>query len=79
MHAGARSNVGHALTVDRHAAVTGQLNTRRERPAMHIVVLEFTADGPELEHSEIDRMIDELEREFVCRENNTRPAHAAGS
>jgi hypothetical protein len=42
---------------------------------MHIVALEFTADGPELEHSEIDRMIDELEREFVCRENR-RPDKA---
>jgi hypothetical protein len=27
---------------------------------MHIVALEFTADGPELDHAEIDRMIAEL-------------------
>jgi hypothetical protein len=42
---------------------------------MHIVAFEFTVDGPELEHSEIDRMIDELEREFVCREKR-RPDNA---
>jgi hypothetical protein len=31
---------------------------------MHIVALEFTADGPELDHCEIDRLIAELERAF---------------
>jgi hypothetical protein len=46
---------------------------------MHIMVLEFTADGPELEHSEIDRMIDQLERAFACREDNSRPARAGVS
>jgi hypothetical protein len=27
---------------------------------MHIMGLEFTADGPELDHAEIDRMIAEV-------------------
>jgi hypothetical protein len=27
---------------------------------MHIVTLEFTADGPELDHAEIDRIIAEV-------------------
>jgi hypothetical protein len=27
---------------------------------MHIVALEFTADGPEVDHAEIDRMIAEV-------------------
>jgi hypothetical protein len=27
---------------------------------MHIVALEFTADGPELEYEEIDRIVGEL-------------------
>jgi hypothetical protein len=38
---------------------------------MHIVALEFTADGPELEHAEIERqierMINEFERELAER------------
>jgi hypothetical protein len=32
---------------------------------MHIVTLEFTADGPELSHEEIERQIAEFEREFA--------------
>jgi hypothetical protein len=46
---------------------------------MHIVVLEFTADGPELEHSGIDRMIDQLERAVACRKDNNRPARTGVS
>jgi hypothetical protein len=39
---------------------------------MHIVALEFTADGPELEHAEIDRMIDEVALQLEAQQQAPR-------
>jgi hypothetical protein len=47
---------------------------------MRTVALEFTADGPELDHAEIDRMIAELEAHVgaCAREASSFPL-ASGS
>jgi hypothetical protein len=39
---------------------------------MHIVTLEFTADGPELDHAEIDRMIAEVAAQLGTQQQAIR-------
>jgi hypothetical protein len=46
---------------------------------MYIVTLEFTADGPELDHAEIDRMIAELETHIGAREASSLPLASAAA
>ena len=46
---------------------------------MYIVAFEFTVDGPEFDHSEIDRMIAELETHIGAREASSLPLASAAA